>query len=177
MINQRGQAFSVFELMIAAIVAIAILFVLLPIINDLITPRLGDPVIEIGNNLALNTYNKKTTSEFKIESGATVRSSYFKDKTIDPCSFYFDRGRFSDKQIDIGIDDDFSDGCDFSMSNISSNDLTLKAAIICETNADALESSLNTAKLDFEYAPTSVWGSGDEYKGFDKVCVVVLQYP
>ncbi|MFA5763594.1 MAG: hypothetical protein WC915_02175 [archaeon] len=177
MINQRGQAFSVFELMIAAIVAIAILFVLLPIVNNITTPT-GDAISTIGNTLSSNTYTKKDTSAFTMDPGATIFSSAFSSKGIDECSFYFDKGRLSEKQVGIEFDDDLEDGCDFAMTNLQSSVLKAKATVICATDSTDLEKAIENAKLSdvISHTPSEVWGEGDDYVGFDKVCIVILQY-
>jgi hypothetical protein len=178
MINQRGQAFSVFELMIAAIVAIAILFVLLPIIQGITTPT-GDARTTIGNALSVLKYGKEDTGTFRITGGDTIRSSELQDKA-DSCSFYFDAGKFNPNRLTTapGEEDFDSDLCNSRIINQSaSNPINAKAVVVCAANVEDLEESITNAKLNSEIKtmPNEVWGSGDDYAGFDKICVVLLR--
>ena len=140
MINQRGQAFSVFELMIAAIVAIAILFVLLPIVNNITTPT-GDARTTIGNALSATSYGTSPTGVFQIAAGDTIRSSQLQDKA-DPCSFYFDAGKFTENRLTTGpgAEDFEPEECNSRVINQSATSpINAKAIVVCEANVTDLE--------------------------------------
>ncbi len=174
MVNQRGQAFSVFELMIAAIVAIAILFVLLPIINNITTPT-GDATTTIGNSLSSISYGKKDTGVFQIEAGYTIRSSHFAAKGVDPCSFIFGTAKFGSQITNTGYEEGSDGICTTSITNETSSPLKAKATIVCEANVDDLEESILNAKMDghFEGGTSDIPTEWEE-AGFDKLCVVIL---
>jgi hypothetical protein len=58
-VNSKGQAFSVFKILIAGIVALAILGILLPLLGGIATPQ-SDPV-NIAQTLVKNNYANKFT--------------------------------------------------------------------------------------------------------------------
>ncbi|MFA5763597.1 MAG: hypothetical protein WC915_02190 [archaeon] len=140
-------------------------------------PLIPNTITTIGNALSANNYTRQEVSKFLMSPGETVRSSHFSDKGIDECSFYFDKGRFSDKQIGIEFDDNLTDGCDFAMSNITSSPINAQATVICEADSTDLEQAIDDANLTsiISHAPSEVWGNGFDISGFDKVCVVVLK--
>lgn len=173
-IDNKGQAFSVFELMIAAIVAIAILFVLLPIIQG-ITPPTGDARSSIGNELSSGG---GTTSNFELKVDEVVRASHFaEDKGIDPCSLYFDAAAFNGSQIEVDSDQEYepSENCNNTQfRNSTSRAVNAKARVVCEATVAGLESTLDFSGdlSDLDEDPASFW---DEEPGFEQVCVVILQ--
>ncbi len=172
MLNNKGQAFSVFELMIAAIVAIAILFVLLPIVSNITTPT-GDAKSSIGNVISsLGVGGTQRTSTFQIGALETVRTSYFSDKGVDEDAVCFDLGKFYDAQLTLGDD---GDDCR-SFTNTTNRAINAKALIVCEYDADTLEGTLTSINVDLTgESPTSIWGSEDDYDGYNKVCFVILE--
>ncbi|MDD3084175.1 MAG: hypothetical protein PHP82_04070 [Candidatus ainarchaeum sp.] len=168
MFDQKGQAFSVFELMIAAIVAIAILFVLLPIITNITTPT-GDAKASIGNVIsAIGVGGTQRTTTFQIGANETIRTSYFSDKGVDEEAVCFERGKFTDAQIEIG------DDCR-SFTNMTNRAINAKALVVCEYDAETLEDTLDMIDVDTDESPTSLWDSGQDYAGYNKVCFVILE--
>jgi len=71
-INQKGQAFDVFKLLIAAVIAIAILSLLMPIIGTITGIFTKDPTVE-ARTLLSDLYNKPLT--WKETAGVTFSSS------------------------------------------------------------------------------------------------------
>ncbi len=178
MLNNKGQAFSVFELMIAAIVAIAILFVLLPIVTNITTPT-GDAVTIIGNALSSVSAGASTeTSVFEVKPNEFVESNIFADKGIDPCSVYFDNYAFIRGNIDPLIEVQAADGdgdCVSRFRNTSTNPVRARATVVCARNPDKLEDTVeNFLSLTLEWSPSDFWGSSED-PGFSKVCVVILK--
>jgi len=175
--NQRGQAFSVFELMIAAIVAVAILFVLLPIITNITTPT-GDAPTTIGNALSTVSAGTSTdTAPFEVKQNQVINSSLFSE--IDPCSVYFDATAFGGKQIEAEADFAIPTGdmeCTSRFKNASSAPVKAKAIVFCDTSPNALQSTLDYAGYDstkLTVLPADFWGTEDP--GYSKVCVVILK--
>ncbi|MBI2530451.1 MAG: hypothetical protein HYW05_04895 [Candidatus Diapherotrites archaeon] len=72
MINQKGQAFDVFKLLIAAVIAIAILSLLMPIIGTITGIFTKDPTVE-ARTLLSDLYNKTIT--WKETPGVTFSTS------------------------------------------------------------------------------------------------------
>lgn len=193
MFNQKGQAFSVFELMIAAIVAIAILFVLLPIINNITTPT-GDAVSTLSKSLSsISVGGTATTSTFAVKPREVVRSTDFGDSGADPCSVYFDTETnfYSEDNpiLDTASMDTDSDAleqeyrgagdCDAFFVNTTTRIVTAKATIVCDSTPSDLESRLKiSGKLgDLVESPTDYWDEDEEGHdpGYNKICVVILE--
>ncbi len=182
MFNQKGQAFSVFELMIAAIVAIAILFVLLPIIGGITTPA-GSAVDEIGNVLSsIQVGGTRVTQAFVIEPNEAVSSDYFSMQGIDKCAVYFESGAFGSNQIitDLDAGGFVDDDCYFYFENVTNRSIQAKATVVCESNAEILSNRLRSLSDRKPYTiddrrPEDIWSTGSDYAGYSKVCVVILE--
>ena len=139
--NQKGQAFSVFELMIAAIVAVAILFVLLPIISGGFSFN-TTPKDAISNSLsAVKTGGQTTSQDFALEPNQTLKSSQFTDNGFDARSIIF---AIEDKLYDSGKfivanDEDL----EFSyLTHTGSTSQPVKAIVICEQTGESLEETI-----------------------------------
>lgn len=72
MLNNKGQAFDVFKLLIAAVIAIAILSLLMPIIGTITGIFTKDPTVE-ARTLLSDLYNKTLT--WKETPGVTFSTS------------------------------------------------------------------------------------------------------
>ena len=66
MTNQKGQAFDVFKLLIAAVIAIAILSLLMPIIGTIMGIFKNDPT-EKAKAMLTDLYNKRSTPKETVE--------------------------------------------------------------------------------------------------------------
>jgi len=66
MMNQEGQAFDVFKLLIAAVIAIAILSLLMPIIGTIMGIFKNDPT-EKAKAMLTDLYNKRSTPKETVE--------------------------------------------------------------------------------------------------------------
>ena len=185
--SAKGQAFSVFELMIAAIVAIAILFVLLPIIGGIITPT-GNPVDAIGNALSsVPAGTSSDTQAFEVKRDQALNTQLFTNKGIDPCSVYFDAKAFGDGSdegqltVETALttpDEDSGAQCTSRFRNTTTGSVRAKATVVCDTSPAALESTLAFVGLDekinIQPNDSEAWGD-EEDPGFDKVCIVILK--
>jgi FlaG/FlaF family flagellin (archaellin) len=172
MFNEKGQAFSVFELMIAAIVAIAILFVLLPIINTGFSPT-SDSSTSIGNALASVENGGSTSSQnFSLEKNDTITSKDWVDKG------------FSEQQIVIGYNDNVPQSNSFEtmggdewsgIEYTGNTPVTVSAKVVCRTTGADLEATTDSLMDDVEDTdgtPEDLCGSDGEYS---PCCYVIIQ--
>lgn len=178
MLNQRGQAFSVFELLIAAIVAVAILFVLLPIVTTIVLPT-GDAVQEIGNALSSNSNTVLDTANFSFGPRQSVRTDAFSNKGVDPCAVYFDTSAFGSnddgqviREISSEADDDAMQ-CTSKVINTTNSQVRAKATVVCASTPSALESTLEDARYGDVYT-TDLWDD-PENVDYTKVCAVIIK--
>ncbi|MBT4870110.1 MAG: hypothetical protein HON47_00875 [Candidatus Diapherotrites archaeon] len=155
--NSKGQHFSVFELLIAAIVAVAILYVLLQIIPT-------DPIIDneavsaISNSLSAvkaggNTY----TTDFKLKANSMVNSKNFEG--FDSQSIVFDVGNLSNN-IEVGVS---SDGAWTYAKSTKSTEVNAKANVFCEINGSSLNDTLEVAGIEPQIDPITLCGE-EEYR-------------
>ena len=146
--NQKGQAFSVFELMIAAIVAVAILFVLLPIISGGFSFN-TTPKDAISNSLsAVKDGGQTTSQDFDLQPNQTLKSSQFTDDGFDARSIIFAVENQLYKANKMVVDN----GGDLEFSYITYTGSTpqpAKAVVICEQTGKSLEEtiSISTEKI------------------------------
>lgn len=172
MLNQRGQAFSVFELMIAAIVAVAILFVLLPIVNQGFDFG-SNAKDSIGNSLAaVDTGGNTTSQPFTLSNGDRVTSKDFASNSIDPHSVVFgihsSLSNMGDN-FEVGLGDDYS----FLIYDGSTN-FKAEAKVYCQPTGEDLEDLMSDTSLDDEISdyesPIDLCGE-DEYQ---PCCIVLI---
>jgi hypothetical protein len=142
--SNKGQAFSAFEIVIAAIVAIAILFVLLPLISGIITPtRDASASIKDGIQQA-KTGSSNETQLFTLKKGDIVSANNLAESTgIDPCSIQFFAGTFTEptqvKADFAAPTDPTSDAsCNSKFEYRSSNPSNAKASIYCSSTRTGL---------------------------------------
>jgi len=177
MLNQRGQAFSVFELLIAAIVAVAILFVLLPIVTNIVLPT-GDAVKEIGNTISSNSNTALLTKPFVIGPGQPIRTEVFANKGVDPCAVYFDTSSFGDGdsgQIYAVVDSE-PDGamqCTSKIINRTNSEVRAQALVVCASTPSSLESTLQDVRNPDAYNE-DLWDD-PENVDYTKVCAVIVK--
>ncbi len=173
MLNQRGQAFSVFELMIAAIVAIAILFVLLPIVNQ--PPNFGgNAKDEIGNSLAsVDGGGNTTTREFSMERNDIVTGMDFSEKGFDQHSIVF---AIESSLIDQGKFDPVEGDGYAGVKYVGSTNFNAKARVYCQQTGTDLQSIIDTAGIDdgidMIVDPEDLCGGDGEYQ---PCCLVIVQ--
>ena len=140
--NQKGQAFSVFELMIAAIVAVAILFVLLPIISGGFSFN-TTPKDAISNALsAIEGGGNTMTQEFTLNPGDILKSDQFSDDGFDAHSIVF--AIAGNNKYPVGKGDASLGGDeDFSYFKYTGNVvMSAKAMVYCDQTGDSLVGTL-----------------------------------
>lgn len=180
MLNNRGQAFSVFELMIAAIVAVAILFVLLPILGGITTGGVGGPRDAIGNTLAsVSSGGSFTSQEFTLTKDTPITSSQFTKEGFDSRSIIMAVDSRLDEQMpnafklesDTGVE---NPGSYTAVVYTGNQSLSLKARVICESTGTTLQTTLNLIEgsVVVDADPEEHCGSEGE---FSPCCLVILQ--
>ena len=169
MINNRGQAFSVFELLIAAIVAVAILFVLLPFLpdGDGIKPNAKDA---IGNNLS--TYKNGGSGQsdiFSLNKGGIISSFDFVEKGFDSSSIILTiDDKLSPTLFDVSVGEKST-----QITYKGSTEFNARATITCAVNGLTLLSILETAGT--KYYPTDAVPSICQNEEYTPCCLVILK--
>jgi len=170
-LNQKGQQFSVFELMIAGIVAFAILMLLLTIIMKVDITNTGDAKSAIENGIASALPSSTvTTKNFTMKSGDEVTAEDLTNKTgLDASRIYFVSGQM--KETDVTIDNEGDAGG--ALVNARSGELKVRAKIICKATGASVAASL--ARLD-DYTVDEFSADSCEENN-QSCCVVVLEKP
>ena len=177
MFNQRGQAFSVFELMIAAIVAIAILFVLLPILSGIGGGGgVNAAKSAISNSLANVEQGGSITSQsFTLTNGLLITSKMFSGYDQHSILFQVDPKlgltNFDFGPKGSGADDPAAYSTFYYKAATA---ITAEAYVICETTGPSLESTLTDSGLDsqLQNKPTELCGTTGD---FQPCCVVLIK--
>jgi hypothetical protein len=173
MLDKRGQAFSVFELLIAAIVAIAILGVLLPLITGGWGGFSNNAASEIGNSLSTVEGGGSVTSQaFVIKKGEYITSKDWADKGFDQKSIVImvsSRLNSMDKFVDLA-------GADFSGFEYTGNtDVEAKAKVTCQQTGQDLEDVVGSSTW---YSDGTMSNSIDGLCGYDgevsPCCIIYL---
>jgi hypothetical protein len=153
MLNQKGQAFSVFQLLIAAIVAVAILGVLFSVMGGINVGVTGDPKTAIGNALAsVKNGGQVTTQSFSMNEGDTVTGIDFEDKGFEAASIVFVPGVFEDQSFFTVNNDEETDSDELYgyIRYTGKTARTLRASVYCQATGDRLGSVLGIAEIDYD---------------------------
>ena len=149
-LKEKGQAFSTFQLLIAAVVALAILGVLLPMITKNINIG-GDITDSINTTLKTqvsNYGNLAYTDEVKVSSKNTEyvsTSSIIAGSGIDSEQVYFDIG----KEVNFfGIGSSETDHTGQTLRMKKPESTKFKFGILCADSADSLESIIGQYGLE-----------------------------
>jgi hypothetical protein len=167
--NNRGQAFSVFELMIAGVVAFAILIVLFMVINGVSLTSTQDPKTVISNGIsAISPSGTTTTQNFVIRKMERVDIVDFVTRTgLDSENMFFVKGKL--------CGNDFLDvGNGAYVEYTGSTDLKARAKVVCKQTAELLNTSLDTyrdAEYDISVDPMSYCNDAQP------CCAIILEKP
>ena len=144
MVNQKGQAFSVFELMIAGVVAFAILMVLMQVIGGVLTGQEVEASKALSDAIkATSGSNQKVVGNFVIKKDESVTNVALAALTdYDPEQIVFEQGNTSDTEIVVS-NDDFTRSMKYVGSH---NSGTFSAIVVCMPNMDYMADIMN----DFE---------------------------
>jgi len=181
-LDQRGQAYSTFKLLIAAIVAMAMLAILIPIIMQAMGWLTNSPLNE----------TKSLISDLVGSPGAVKHTPEvaFKPDEVLPASALVERLPISADQICMStgqFEEDTSNGfecldCDGTNQRLiyhGKSNRTAKIAIVCNVNVNELKLDIEAYGLD-DLGGTSITdacdascGEGASSKG--KCCAIVLK--
>ena len=177
--NNRGQAFSVFELMIAGVVAFAILIVLLMVIGG-VNPfgTTQDAKTVIANGISgLSPSGDASTGIFEIKSRTGITNEDLTGKTgLDAKSILFATGQFgagSNPNTSVKPVGEFGAGIQYT----GSSSLKAQARIICKSTGAKLVAYMDTLegmdKYLIDFPPTEQCGEEE----FMPCCIVILERP
>ena len=184
MLNQKGQAFSVFELMIAAIVAIAILMVLMNIMGGVGGDATGGAKDAIATGLSsVDTGGSTTTQPFTLQDGVLITSRDFSDDGFDPQSIIFAvDAAVPSNGITFGLKTGSDDIMYSSFLYDASTNFRANARVICELTGSSLTDTLNdleiTGSINDDYSagdPIDLCGDADSDYEYSPCCVVIIQ--
>lgn len=167
--NNRGQAFSTFQLLIAAVVALAILVLLLNIIGSL--PNLGgQKPNKIASDLVASQVN--APSELRTSNPVT----FTKEDSLNAKAIASASGVVTEGQLCISMGD-FPEGeSDFALNSTGSvlqyngsSNLRVRISVICDTGNQLL------ADLEANGSPTE-WLDSCDVDIPQTACLIALRY-
>ena len=173
--NQKGQAFSVFELMIAGVVAFAILIVLLTVINGFIFNPQGNAKDSISQTLkGMGISGADTTQSFQMNAGDVLFATNFQSATgYDYQSIYF---CVSDKlatatssKLVVNQPTDGTTASSIKWTGVTKQNF--KAKVVCEATSDLINASVD------EFTTNACTPGGDassSYCGTSQPCCAVI---
>ncbi len=148
-LDNRGQAYSTFKLLIAAIVALAILMILMPIIGSVLQIFQNDPqdkTIELLNDLYAKPEAIKTTDEVSFSPDYVLSAAALSQRVP-----------LSSEQICMSLGD-FKDNDDFDLRDKSSaphriiwngsSAITIKVVVTCNLDESSFDDSLDGTVFD-----------------------------
>jgi hypothetical protein len=145
--KQKGQAFSVFKLLIAAVVALSILAILIPILDSITDIGLNNPNEEAGDRVKAlfsspGEHIKSNTVTFQPETSLNLRSIAERSGVISAEFLCLNKGDFKSSPSFEYVPLYASGGTDVQAERIKyngSSNLKAKLSIICD-NGDRLVS-------------------------------------
>ena len=167
--NERGQSFSVFELMIAGVVAFAILVILLTILGPFPFTPTNNPVTEISNAIkTASPSGETTTSDFTLQKDQSVDNTDIAVKAnLDKESIFFAVGLLgSDQSIMV----DSSNGASY-VKYTGTLSKKIAARVICKQTAAGLTDALARLGSEYQLGDASFCGEATP------CCAVVLIRP
>lgn len=170
--NTRGQAFSTFQLLIAAVVALAILVLLLNIIGSL--PNLGG---QKPNKVASDLVASQVNSPAELRTSTQV--PFGKDDSLNAKSIAAASGVVTEGQICLSLGDheNSSDETGFQISSSGNvityngaSSLRVKISVLCDTAGQIEEDLADNG--DF----SGWWGSCGNLNLDQTGCIVALRF-
>ncbi|MFA5126367.1 MAG: hypothetical protein WC462_05195 [archaeon] len=169
MLGKKGQASSVFELMIAGVVAFAILIILLTIVFK-VDPDGGYSSARdvIGNSIkAASPSGQATIANFKLDKDGLIGVEDLAVKTsLDADSIFFLKGELgSNPAIEVS-----SSTPGKSYMKYSGTGITMSAMVLCKSTASALDESLPLLGDKYDFTATTAM----DYCGDATPCCAVI---
>ena len=174
--NSRGQAFSTFQLLIAAVVALAILVLLLNIIGGLPNFGSSEPLEE-----AATLIKGQVNSPSELRTGSNP-ITFTKEDSLNPKAIADKSGVVTANQVCVSMGDFLQeDDSDFAITNedagivkyTGTGQLRVRLSVICDTGTELAEDLTNNGI-------TEDWlGSSkcSDVAGLSQTaCVIALRY-
>ena len=152
--NEKGQAYSTFKLLIAAIVAMAILAILIPIIMNVMGLITADPTTEtrsILSDLVGSPGAVKRTTEVTFEPDSVLAGSALAERiAISADQICMSTGKFEeDKQAGFECINCKKDAESQRIIYHGNANLTAKIAIVCNVSNVELAKDIDAYKLKY----------------------------
>ena len=173
--NDRGQAYSVFRLLIAAIVAVAILAILIPIIMNIFPP--GNDISAVTKQLVQKQEGMPgaldTSTEVIFKTGSSLAPSAIAGNTgLTAEQVCLHKGDF--------IDNEFIKVQGQTIMNVGSSDIQMKVSVICNQTNKILTSinelEIFQTELDFDGTDGICQCPIESDTATQKCCAVMLRY-
>lgn len=177
--NQEGQAYSTFKLLIAAIVAMAILAILIPIIMNVMGLIKADPTNEtrsLLSDLVGSPGAVKRTKEVVFSPDSVLAASALAERLpISADQICMSTGAFKEDE-DAGFEclDCDSTTDPHRLIFHGNADLTAKIAVVCNVSQDELEKDIDAYGLEYSEG-TSITNACGICENKGKCCAVVLE--
>ncbi len=168
--NQSGQAYSVFKLLIAAIIAVAILYILISIIGGI--NIFGSDV----QTVAKQIIQKQVDMPGQLD---TSTAAVFKAGTnLAPSALVGNSGLTPDQiclyKGDL-VDNQAVEVTGSTLMQNGTTDLTVKISVMCH-KANALVDALEEVGLPIDFGDTTTGTCGCNLDTPQKCCVVMLRF-
>jgi len=182
-LNQKGQAYSTFKLLIAAIIAMAILAILIPIIMQAMGWLTNSPLNEtktLVSDLIGSPGALKHTPEVVFKPDDVLAASAL----VERLSISKDQVCMSTGQFEEDIDSGFEClGCEDASENQrliyhGSSNQAARLAVVCNVNLDELLDDIEAYNLEDgggEWDGTSIEDACEVCEGLGKCCAIVLK--
>ena len=152
--NENGQAYSTFKLLIAAIVAMAILAILIPIIMQvlgLIKANPTDEATSLLSSLVDSPGNISRTKEVIFEPGAALAASALSSKiNIATDQICMSTGEFESDEDALFEWRESDDGDEQRLLYNGNSEQQAKIAIVCNNNLDSLLDDIDFYSIDYD---------------------------
>ncbi len=178
--NQEGQAYSTFKLLIAAIVAMAILAILIPIIMQVMGLIKADPMNEtksLLSDLVGSPGAVKRTKEVVFSPDSVLAASALAERLpISADQICMSTGKFEEDDED-GFECLNCDGDPDKTQRIiykGNGDITAKIAVVCNVSNDELASDIGAYGLQYSTG-NSLVAACEVCADKGKCCAIVLE--
>ncbi|MFH0970406.1 MAG: hypothetical protein V1776_03015 [Candidatus Diapherotrites archaeon] len=171
--NTRGQAFSTFQLLIAAVVALAILVLLLNIIGSL--PNLGgQKPNKVASDLVASQVN--APSELRTSNSVTfTREDSLNAQAIASASQVVTQGQLCLSLGDFPEDGDFTTNDSGNIIKYAgSSNLRVRLSVICDTGTELIDDLTDNGIVDDWTSSNSA--CGDVTSLSQTACIVALRF-
>ncbi len=173
-VDERGQAFDVFKLLIAAVVALAILAVLWPIIQNLVLPGQDDPNQAAANDMKNSVigvlHTTQTPVTFKKEGVLSAKAIAQATQQYSPDQICLVTGDYEGEPIFEKLSGTTGGSSYDIIRYAGSAAKQVKLSVLCDTGED-LDNDLQNAGIE-NWSASDCECSG----GGDKCCIVALRY-